>query len=266
MTVNVQRLGLRSTGARVEVARFLPSLILAAYGVFILSLYVRGVMTWYINPSYVIPTTLAGVVLLGLSVVAFLRPPASACECDDCASGECGCEHTSPRIWPYAVMAFPLVLALVFPPRSLAAFSARQRGLQIAGVTTVSNTTAVRRVSLSVDTRSFTMEDWVGSLSADPNPRDYMGKPVIVTGMVLHSPDSVPPGYIMVIRYLVTCCIADARPVGLIVKDPSHGTLQDNQWVTVTGSMGAATEDGEKVAVVLPKTVKTIRSGNPYIY
>ena len=56
MTINVQRLRVHRTGVRVEFARFLPSAILAAYGVFILSLYVRGVMTWSINPSYVLPT------------------------------------------------------------------------------------------------------------------------------------------------------------------------------------------------------------------
>jgi uncharacterized repeat protein (TIGR03943 family) len=266
MTIGVQRMGLRRSTVRVEIARFLPSALLAAYGVFILSLFARGVLTWYINPSYVLPTTAAGVVLIGLAALRLLRPPVTGCECAECAEEACDCEGASPRIWPYAVMRIPLLIALLFPPRSLAAFSARQRGLQIAGVSTVSNTTAIRRVSLSVDTRSFTMEDWVGALSADPNPRDYLGKPVSVTGMVLHSPASVPPGSIMVIRYLVTCCIADARPVGLIVKDPSHGRLQDNQWVTVNGTMGAAEQDGEKVAVVVPKTWKTVKSGNPYIY
>src|SRR5437763_10044218 len=120
----------------------------------------------------------------------------------------------------------------------------------------------MHRVSLSVDTRSFTMQDWVGALSADPNPRDYQGKPVVVSGMVLHSPGSVPPGYIMVIRYQVTCCIADARAVGLVVKDTSSGALKDNQWVSVTGTMGAASDDGQQIAVVLPKGITKIKSQN----
>lgn len=37
-------------------------------------------------------------------------------------------------------------------------------------------------------------------------------------------------------------------------------------YTLLTGTMGEASEDGEKIAVVMPKTVKTIRSGNPYIY
>jgi uncharacterized repeat protein (TIGR03943 family) len=232
---------------------------------FILSLYVRGVMTLYINPSYVAPTTLAGAVLLGLSAVAFVRAPTAHCDCEECESGECGCE-TAPRIWPYAVLAIPLFIAVVFPPHSLAAFSAQQRGLQIAGVTTVTNSASMRRVSLSVDTRTFTMQDWVGALSADPNPRDYTGKSVVVSGMVLHSPGSVPAGYIMVIRYQVTCCIADARAVGLVVKDTSNGALQDNQWVSVSGTMGAASDSGQEIAVVRPKIIARIKAQNPYMY
>jgi len=70
----------------------------------------------------------------------------------------------------------------------------------------------------------------------------------------------------MVIRYQVTCCIADARAVGLVVKDTSNGALQDNQWVTVNGIMGAASDNGQQIAVVTPKTIAKIKSQNPYMY
>jgi uncharacterized membrane protein YcgQ (UPF0703/DUF1980 family) len=70
----------------------------------------------------------------------------------------------------------------------------------------------------------------------------------------------------MVMRYLVTCCIADARPVGVIVKDTSHGALKDSQWVTVTGTMSSANDAGQQVTVVKPTNIVRIKSGNPYIY
>jgi putative membrane protein len=124
----------------------------------------------------------------------------------------------------------------------------------------------VKRVSLSVDTSTFTMQDWVGALSADPNPKDYAGKPVQISGIVLHSAASMPPGYIMVMRYQVTCCIADARPVGLIVKDTSHGALKDNQWVHVSGVMSSARYEGDSIAIVSPKVMKPIKASDPYMY
>ena len=110
------------------------------------------------------------------------------------------------------------------------------------------------------------MQDWVGALSADPNPKDYAGKPVQISGIVLHNPASMPPGYIMVMRYQVTCCIADARPVGLIVKDTSHGALADNQWVSVSGTMSSTRYQGDNITVVSPKSIQRIKAGDPYMY
>ena len=263
MTVRVEHSRARTWPRSIDLRPFLPSFLLGGYGVFILSLFARGVMTWYINPGYVWSTTLAGAVLCGIGAVGVVRRRSPACE--SCGT-DCSCGESSPRLWTYALLSLPLFLALIFPPRGLAAFSANERGPQIAGISSVHGLGAMKRVSLSVDTRSFSMQDWVGALSADPNPRDYKGKPVRVSGMVLHASASVPAGYVMVMRYLVTCCIADARPVGVIVKDTSHGALRDNQWVTVTGTMDAAKEGGQLVTVVNPTAIVRTKSGNPYIY
>ncbi|MBV9281595.1 MAG: TIGR03943 family protein [Chloroflexi bacterium] len=265
----MERLRAREVERHIDIHRFLPAFLLAGYGIFILSLFARNVMSLYINPGYIGPTTLAGAVLVGLSAVRFAGASSRTCEEGCCATDGCGCDTQRvpghPRLWTYALLSLPLLLAAAFPPRGLATFSANQRGPQIAGMTVVHGST-VKRVSLSVDTRSFGMMDWVGALSADPNPRDYLGKPVQVSGLVLHSSDSVPSGYFMVMRYVVTCCIADARPVGLAVQDTSHGALRDNQWVTVTGTMGMADDSGQKIAVVKPSKIELTRAGNPYIY
>lgn len=260
MTIRAEQLKAPRALVHFDVRRFLPAAVLAGYGLFILSLFLRHIMTWYINPSYVAPTVAAGAVLIALAFVGLARPPQVACEDGCCA------EEAPPQLRTYIFLTIPLFLALVVPPHSLAAFSARQRGPQIAGLSTIRGAAAVKRVSLSVDTRSFTLQDWVGALAADPNPADYRGKPVILTGMVLHDPASTPPGYIMVLRYQVTCCIADARPVGLIVRDTSRGALKDNQWVTVTGTMAGTSYQGQQIAVVNPKQISPVKAGNPYMY
>jgi putative membrane protein len=265
VTVRMGQLSLHRRLSAGRIARrFLPPFILAGYGIFILSLFARHEMSLYINPVYIGPTTLAGAILVGLSAIGLARRHDNESEstCDD----DCACEEPPTHAGTYLLLGLPLLLALLVPPHSLASFSANQRGTQLAGLTTVHGAGTVQRVSLSVDTRSFTMTDWVGALSADPNPRDYQGKGVIVSGLAIHNSSSVPPGYIMVIRYLVTCCIADARPVGMIVRDSSNGTLQDNQWVTVTGTMGEASYQGQKVAVVEPTKIQPGKSQDPYIY
>lgn len=269
MTIRVEQLRTRSTAVRLDLGRLFPSLLLLGYGVFILSLFLRNALTLYINPNYVWPTTLAGVVLVTLGVVRLARQarPTEVFDTGACGTEDaCGCSEASTRLWPYAALCIPLLLAVLLPPRSLAAFSARQRGLQVAGLSMIHSAVVVPRVSLSVDTRSFTLQDWVGALSADPNPKDFKGKPIVLTGMVMHNPGSAPPGYLMVLRYQITCCIADARAEGLVVRDTSNGALKDGQWVTVRGSMGQVSYQGQDMAVAEPTQIVPTKAGNPYMY
>ncbi|GAC1628116.1 MAG: TIGR03943 family protein [Chloroflexota bacterium] len=251
-----------------DLPRYLSSILLAGYGIFILSLYFRGVMTWYINPTYVGPATAAGVLLVVFAIIRLRGDGELASDHADCSSADsCGCgTHESPKYWTYGILALPLLLGFLVPPHSLAAFSARQRGPQIAGLSPIPSGAPLTRVSLSVDTRTFGLQDWIGALSTDPNPRDFQGKPVILTGMVIHNGGSLPAGYMMVLRYQVTCCIADAKPEGLMVRDTSHGALQDNQWVTVTGAMRSIRYQGQQVVAVEPRKIARVKAGNPYMY
>src|SRR5579884_3087738 len=91
--------------ARFDIRHYFPSILLAGYGIFILSLYFRGVLIWYINPSYVLPATAAAVVLLGLSVVLALRKQEA--HCDTCCEDGCGCATTSTNYRVYGMLAIP---------------------------------------------------------------------------------------------------------------------------------------------------------------
>ncbi len=268
MTVRAEQIRVQTRISRAEIERYVPPAILCGYGVFILSLLVRGVMTLYISPVYVWPTTAAGGILLALGLLGIIRARLAghqatcSCDagCDSCATTQ------ASRLWPYLALCVPLLLAVLLPPQGLAAFSAMQRGPQVAGLSMIHGVGSVRRVSLSVDTGTFTLQDWAGALSADPNPKDYAGKQVAISGMVLKAAGIAPPGYLMLMRYQVTCCIADARPIGLIVRDTSGGAIKNGQWVKVTGVMGATSYQGSNIAVVEPKDMKTIKAGNPYMY
>nr|NJM03276.1 hypothetical protein [Desulfobacula sp.] len=48
----------------------------------------------------------------------------------------------------------------------------------------------------------------------------------------------------MVFRYLVSCCAADALPLGVIItKDPGR-EIRDNDWVRITGVVREDMMDG----------------------
>ena len=64
--------------------------------------------------------------------------------------------------------------------------------------------------------------------------KSFEGKKVAVEG--LFSGQVQGAGELSaVFRYFVTCCAADAQPVGLFLLKPSDKEIQDNAWVRVSG-------------------------------
>lgn len=55
--------------------------------------------------------------------------------------------------------------------------------------------------------------DWTRTLSVYPEPEAYAGQPVDVKGFVVHPP-KLDEDLIIVARFMITCCAADAYPVG----------------------------------------------------
>ena len=116
MTVQIERLRVMSNRRRVDVAHYAPSLLLAGYGLFVLSLYLRNDLNLYINPMYTWPTVAAGVVLLIISGVRLMGTRTLAC--GHGGSDGCACTEPSVRLWPFLALSAPLLLAALVPPHN----------------------------------------------------------------------------------------------------------------------------------------------------
>ncbi|MFH2057979.1 MAG: TIGR03943 family protein [Pseudomonadota bacterium] len=51
----------------------------------------------------------------------------------------------------------------------------------------------------------------------------------------------------IVFRYLITCCAADGRPMGLVIKKDNIQQIKNNDWVRVTGVVHEKKMDGSSV-------------------
>jgi hypothetical protein len=61
-----------------------------------------------------------------------------------------------------------------------------------------------------------TVLDWLHTFSASSDPaQEFAGQPVDVVGFVYHDP-RLPEGKLLVNRFTVSCCVADASPVPLV--------------------------------------------------
>ena len=71
----------------------------------------------------------------------------------------------------------------------------------------------------------------------------YKGSKVSIEGL-FHEPMGNDKDMAIVFRYFVTCCAADALPVGVIIKKENIQQIKNNDWVRVTGVVREAKIDG----------------------
>ncbi|XWK90344.1 MAG: TIGR03943 family protein [Phormidium sp.] len=112
-----------------------------------------------------------------------------------------------------------------------------------------------------------TLIDWVRTLNVYPEPDAYTGQKVKVEGFVIHPPQ-LPDNYLLISRFIITCCAADAYPVGLPVKlTSSRSTFAPDTWLNVQGEMITETLSGKRQLVINANSLTPIpEPKNPYDY
>ena len=72
-----------------------------------------------------------------------------------------------------------------------------------------------------------------------------------------------------VFRYLVTCCVADAQPVGVFVSSDAAPQIKNNQWVRAVGQVELRKMDGFDVIFMDAKNLEPLEQPDKkavYIY
>ncbi|MBE9062725.1 TIGR03943 family protein [cf. Phormidesmis sp. LEGE 11477] len=165
-----------------------------------------------------------------------------------------------------AILLTVAIFGLIYTPRAFASQTAVQRG--------ISETLSLTRARPQRFERAATPEersiiDWIRLVNVYPEPDAYEGESVDVKGFVIH-PDNWPDNYLMVSRFVLTCCAADAYPVGLPVKLTDAAARADyavDSWLSVTGQMQTETLDGRRQIAIAPTAIRAVEEPrNPYEY
>jgi len=97
------------------------------------------------------------------------------------------------------------------------------------------------------------------SLAAIMSPYERFTKTKVITNGMIYTGTQMSEGYVMLFRFVVNCCVADARPIGVLIPKENLSLSVDNkEWVEVRGTLEERQVTGKTVKVLIPDQMKRI--------
>lgn len=245
---------------------WLDTSALLLWGVLLLKYWFSGQIYYLLHPDYVWLTILAAIALLGIGGFQVWNYITQQKRRSLFRQSAAAAQHISilPAGLGSGILVAIACLGLLYTPRPFASDIALQRGVTDTLMMTRSQPQAFR-VSNRPEERSLL--DWIRTINVYPEPDEYSGDPVNVEGFVVYPPE-LPEGYLMISRFIITCCAADAYPVGLPVRVTGDRTQYPaDEWFRVEGAMTTETLNGQRQLVIEGDSLESIPTPrNPYDY
>jgi uncharacterized repeat protein (TIGR03943 family) len=160
----------------------------------------------------------------------------------------------------------PVVLGLVVTPRALGSGALGGEQVNRLLLTFATGDDAGRLAGALASAAEVPLDD-LGALLAHLRRlgEDGVGQRVRVTGMAARS-DALAPNELALLRYAIAHCVADARPIALLVVGAGALDLADDQWVEVEGVVAVRQREGDRLVAVVAERVTPIDEPvNPYL-
>ncbi len=250
---------------RIRWGAMLRMVLLLALGMVLVTKVVRGDVLLYVNGIYARLIAAAGVALIVLGYIAGLdwlvRRGAQRRHLHAGAD-----HHHASRVGEaagYALMAVPLLVALLVPARPLGSAAVDAR--TVTGNTGSTAGKVRSAADLGKDTTRWTLLDWTTATFQTADTRTLNGKPVSLVGFVARGDGGMGDGYFSVARFVIVCCTADGNAVTLPVRWESPPPR--DTWVQITGTIAVVAKDGKQIATVAATAVEQVpQPGQPYLY
>jgi uncharacterized repeat protein (TIGR03943 family) len=267
---------------------FLRALILLGFLIYMIYLFKTNSLVYYIAPRMVIYMKLA---TLGLYLVAIfqiiiairsLKRRSITCECEPLPN-----RSLVKNIAIYSLFILPLLLGFLMPNQAMPSSLVAKKGINLNGIsmtTNVANGSGDSGVTFKADkyTQDFaklgvklyqensielTEDMFLEKLqSLNIFIDNFIGKEMKVTGFVYRDP-GMHENQLIVGRFAITCCTADALPYGVIIESSDANRFADDTWVTVTGTIDKTKyKDQDVLKINATQIEKTKAPNNPYVY
>lgn len=239
-------------GRLLDRSRLASAVVLYGIVAILLHRLLTGTLVYYVNLRYEWLTwvAVAGLGAMAVALSAAARRSAS--------------RHGARAAWSsLAVLALPVALGLA-PQQPLGSAALGNRQVAVASLPPTAERTVTRLDAL--EPRHRTMLDWLVEFHLADDPRRFVGQEAQITGFV-HRDARLGPEQVQLSRFLMSCCVADATAIGIVVQAPELAVVPDDRWLTVTGRFATGEIDGAQVPVLVAEGVERIDPPPvPYLY
>lgn len=247
-----------------RMAHRLKALVLIGFAIYFTQKFVSGTLYYYISPRFGWLTILA-VILLILLAGSYNMVGKDSQEHhhhDDHVHDHEGHSHGKFTWFALGIVALPLILGVVIPSNPLDASAVATRG--VTTNLTVAAEDDGQVLGLVPSERNVL--DWVRAMSLNPDPASLNGQEANLVGFVYRD-IQFTDDQMMVARFTLSCCVADATAIGVVVQSDVAAQFEQDTWVQVTGTFQQGTLDGNPIPVLVADTVEPVEEPlQPYLY
>ncbi|RLT48262.1 MAG: TIGR03943 family protein [Chloroflexi bacterium] len=268
-----------------RMTRASRGLVLLALGVLILQRIWAGTLVWFVNPRTLALTWMAALGLIAmagslLDVRQLRRIAVGAGDGSNPATGlqagdhelhqdHSGHDHTghdhaaAGGYYSLVVLALPLIMALLVPSKPLDGGAVANKGLNTARPLVRDAVTTLKRTEKPPEQRNIL--EWVRNFNYAADASVYAGQSADVTGFTYFD-TRLAPGQFIVARYSISCCVADAMALGMVVQSDQAAPV-GNAWIRVRGPVSLVKIGDQPMPLIKAVSVDGIGApADPYLY
>ena len=234
-----------------QSVRRYKALLLILLAIFFAQKYVSGKLYFYIAPRF------GWLAVLSMALLIIL---AGAYRLVDTTPN--GQTSDSGSAATFVILAIPLLLGTLVPSQPLGASAVSSRGVS-TDVAFAADSEAGR---LTVVPSQRTVLDWVRVMSEDEDPGSLDGQEADIVGFVYRDVRFADDQF-MVGRFAITCCVADALAIGVVVTTEDAQEYTQDTWVRVHGTFRRGEVEGQPIPVLSVTEIERIQQPEqPYLY
>lgn len=241
--------------------RHFTAALLLGFALLIAKLFVANEMVKYMSPTLDPLTALTGLLLATMGVME-LRT-AHGTGSDDSDERSTG---STEQALTGLLLAVPLVLGLLVTPRALGSSALGGENVANLLLTFAPGPPPVASAAPAPSPPATPIQDIPDLLAYLGQVGELgVGQPVRVAGLVAHSA-ALESDEFALLRYAIAHCVADARPLGLLVVAPGRAMGPTDQWVRIEGTLESRDRESARLVTIVAQTITPIEEpNNPYL-